>query len=295
MEISYFNTRTRALVKIEDGCENFCSYCIIPYVRGPIRSRDFNEVINEAENMVKDGFSEIVLIGIHLASYGRDNNGKNLMDVLEELSKIDGIRRIRLGSLEPSFISKENIDRMRRLDKVCKHFHLSLPRGCDTILKRMNRKYTTSEYEEKVYMIREAFPDAAITTDVIVGFPGENEEEFNETYEYLKRINLSKMHIFPYSRRTGTPAAKMPNQVEKSVKKERADKLIKLSHNNEIAFAKRFLDRKIEVILENRLKEGYREGYSEQYVPVLYKGGNAKDVIIGVGKKVTDNGEIVIE
>ena len=287
--------RTRAYIKIQDGCDRYCSYCIIPYVRGPIRSRDFNEVINEAENMVKDGFSEIVLIGIHLASYGRDNNGKNLMDVLEELSKIDGIRRIRLGSLEPSFISKENIDRMRRLDKVCKHFHLSLQSGCDTILKRMNRKYTTSEYEEKVYMIREAFPDAAITTDVIVGFPGETEEEFNETYEYLKRINLSKMHIFPYSRRTGTPAAKMPNQVEKSVKKERADKLIKLSHNNEIAFAKRFLDRKIEVILENRLKEGYREGYSEQYVPVLYKGGNAKDVIIGVGKKVTDNGEIVIE
>ena len=287
--------RTRAYIKIQDGCDRYCSYCIIPYVRGPIRSRDFNEVINEAENMVKDGFSEIVLIGIHLASYGRDNNGKNLMDVLEELSKIDGIRRIRLGSLEPSFISKENIDRMRRLDKVCKHFHLSLQSGCDTILKRMNRKYTTSEYEEKVYMIREAFPDAAITTDVIVGFPGETEEEFNKTYDYLKRINLSKMHIFPYSRRTGTPAAKMPDQVDKSVKKERADKLIKLSHNNEIAFAKRFLGRKIEVILENRLKEGYREGYSEQYVPVLYKGGNAKDVIIGVGKKVTDNGEIVIE
>lgn len=287
--------RTRAYIKIQDGCDRYCSYCIIPYVRGPIRSRDFNEVINEAENMVKDGFSEIVLIGIHLASYGRDNNGKNLMDVLEELSKIDGIRRIRLGSLEPSFISKENIDRMRRLDKVCKHFHLSLQSGCDTILKRMNRKYTTSEYEEKVYMIREAFPDAAITTDVIVGFPGETEEEFNKTYDYLKRINLSKMHIFPYSRRTGTPAAKMPNQVEKSVKKERADKLIKLSHNNEIEFAKRFLGRKIEAILENRVKEGYREGYSEQYVPVLYKGGNAKDVIIGVGKKVTDNGEIVIE
>ena len=287
--------RTRAYIKIQDGCDRYCSYCIIPYVRGPIRSRDFNEVINEAENMVKDGFSEIVLIGIHLASYGRDNNGKNLMDVLEELSKIDGIRRIRLGSLEPSFISKENIDRMRRLDKVCKHFHLSLQSGCDTVLKRMNRKYTTGEYEEKVHMIREAFPDAAITTDVIVGFPGETEEEFNKTYDYLKRINLSKMHIFPYSRRTGTPAAKMPNQVEKSVKKERADKLIKLSHNNEIEFAKRFLGRKIEAILENRVKEGCREGYSEHYVPVLYKGGKAKDVIIGIGKKVTDNGEIIIE
>ena len=287
--------RTRAYIKIQDGCDRYCSYCIIPYVRGPIRSRDFNEVINEAKNMVSDGFSEIVLIGIHLASYGRDNNGKNLMDVLEELSNIEGIKRIRLGSLEPSFISEENINRMKPLDKVCKHFHLSLQSGCDTVLKRMNRKYTTGEYEEKVYMIREAFPDAAITTDVIVGFPGETEEEFNKTYEYLKRINLSKMHIFPYSRRTGTPAANMPNQVEKSVKKERADKLIKLSHNNEIEFAKRFLGRKIEVILENRVKEGYREGYSEQYVPILYKGGNAKDVVIGIGKKVTDSGEIVIE
>ena len=287
--------RTRAYIKIQDGCDRYCSYCIIPYVRGPIRSRDFNEVINEAKNMVSDGFSEIVLIGIHLASYGRDNNGKNLMDVLEELSNIEGIKRMRLGSLEPSFISEENINRMKPLDKVCKHFHLSLQSGCDTVLKRMNRKYTTGEYEEKVYMIREAFPDAAITTDVIVGFPGETEEEFNKTYEYLKRINLSKMHIFPYSRRTGTPAANMPNQVEKSVKKERADKLIKLSHNNEIEFAKRFLGRKIEVILENRVKEGYREGYSEQYVPILYKGGNAKDVVIGIGKKVTDSGEIVIE
>ena len=287
--------RTRAYIKIQDGCDRYCSYCIIPYVRGPIRSRDFNEVINEAKNMVSDGFSEIVLIGIHLASYGRDNNGKNLMDVLEELSNIEGIKRIRLGSLEPSFISEENINRMKPLDKVCKHFHLSLQSGCDTVLKRMNRKYTTGEYEEKVYMIREAFPDAAITTDVIVGFPRETEKEFNKTYEYLKRINLSKMHIFPYSRRTGTPAANMPNQVEKSVKKERADKLIKLSHNNEIEFAKRFLGRKIEVILENRVKEGYREGYSEQYVPILYKGGNAKDVVIGIGKKVTDSGEIVIE
>lgn len=287
--------RTRAYIKIQDGCDRYCSYCIIPYVRGPIRSRDFDEVINEANRMVLDGFSELVLIGIHLASYGKDTKGKDLMDVLEELSKIEGIKRIRLGSLEPSFISKEHIDRMRNLDKVCKHFHLSLQSGCDTVLKRMNRKYTTREYEEKVNMIREAFPDAAITTDVIVGFPGETEEEFNETYEYLKRINLSKMHIFPYSRRTGTPAANMPNQIEKAVKKERADRLIKLSHNNEMEFANKFLGKKIDVILENRVKDGYREGYSEQYVPVLYKGGKAKDVVIGVGTSVTENGEIVIE
>lgn len=286
--------RTRAYIKIQDGCDRYCSYCIIPYVRGPIRSRDFNEVINEVKNMVKKGFGEVVLIGIHLASYGKDTKDKNLMDVLEELNSIEGIKRIRLGSLEPSFISEENIERMKKLDKVCKHFHLSLQSGCDTVLKRMNRKYTTIEYEEKVNMIRKAFPYAAITTDVIVGFPGETEEEFNQTYDYLKRIKLSKMHIFPYSKRYGTPAAKMPNQIEKSVKKERADKLINLSHINEIEFAKSFIGKEIEVILENRVKDGYREGYSKEYVPVLYKGGNAKDIVKGIGKEVLKDGEIVI-
>lgn len=287
--------RTRAYIKIQDGCDRYCSYCIIPYVRGPIRSRNFDEVISETKSMIEKGFSEVVLIGIHLASYGKDTKGKDLMDVLEELNSIKGLERIRLGSLEPSFISNENIERMKKLDKVCKHFHLSLQSGCDTVLKRMNRKYTTGEYEEKVNMIRNAFPDAAITTDVIVGFPGETEEEFSQTYEYLKKINLSKMHIFPYSRRYGTPAAKMPNQIEKAVKKERADKLIKLSHINEIEFAKRFIGKEIEVILENRMKNGYREGYSKEYVPVLYEGGNAKDIIKGIGKEVLESGEIVIE
>lgn len=287
--------RTRAYIKIQDGCDRYCSYCIIPYVRGPIRSRDFNEVINEAKKMADEGFREIVLIGIHLASYGRDTKKESLIEVLEELSKIENIKRIRLGSLEPSFISEDTVNRMKKLDKVCKHFHLSLQSGCDTVLKRMNRKYTTAEYEEKVNMLRCAFPFVAITTDVIVGFPGETDEEFNETYEYLKRINLSKVHVFPYSIRNGTPASKMPNQIEKSVKKERADILIKQSSENELEFAKKFIGEKVETILEKRTVGEYREGYSEQYVPVLVKNKKAGEFVSGKVSRITDAGELVIE
>lgn len=287
--------RTRAYIKIQDGCDRYCSYCIIPYVRGPIRSRDFNEVINEAKKMADDGFREIVLIGIHLASYGRDTKKESLIDVLEELSKIENIKRIRLGSLEPSFISEDTVNRMKKLDKVCKHFHLSLQSGCDTVLKRMNRKYTTAEYEEKVNMLCKAFPNVAITTDVIVGFPGETDEEFKETYEYLKRIKLSKVHVFPYSIRYGTPAASMPNQIEKAVKKERADILIKQSSENEFEFAKKFIGLDVETILEKRTVGEYREGYSEQYVPVLVKNKEAGEFISGKVSRVTDAGELVIE
>ena len=287
--------RTRAYIKIQDGCDRYCSYCIIPYVRGPIRSRDFNEIINEAKKMADNGYSEIVLIGIHLASYGRDTKKESLIEVLEELSKIEKVKRIRLGSLEPSFISEDTVSRMKKLDKVCKHFHLSLQSGCDAVLKRMNRKYTTKEYEEKVNMLRLAFPDVSITTDIIVGFPGETEEEFNETYEYLGRINLSKVHVFPYSKRTGTPAAKMPNQIEKSVKKERADILIKQSRENELEFANRFIGKRVEAILEKRTIGEYREGYSEQYVSVLVKHKEAGEIVEGNASRVTDNGELVIE
>ena len=287
--------RTRAYIKIQDGCDRYCSYCIIPYVRGPIRSRDFNEIINEAKKMADNGYSEIVLIGIHLASYGRDTKKESLIEVLEELSKIEKVKRIRLGSLEPSFISEDTVSRMKKLDKVCKHFHLSLQSGCDAVLKRMNRKYTTKEYEEKVNMLRLAFPDVSITTDIIVGFPGETEEEFNETYEYLKRIKLSKVHVFPYSKRNGTPAAKMPNQIEKSVKKERADILIKQSRENELEFANRFIGKRVEAILEKRTIGEYREGYSEQYVSVLVKHKEAGEIVEGNASRVTDNGELVIE
>jgi len=287
--------RTRAYIKIQDGCDRYCSYCIIPYVRGPVRSRSPQEVIKEAKRMVVDGFSEIVLIGIHLASYGKDLKTVSLIDILEELNKISGLKRIRLGSLEPLFINEDTIERLKKLDKVCHHFHLSLQSGCDETLKRMNRKYTTYEYEKRVSMIRKAFPDAAITTDVITGFPGETEEEFNNTYEYLKRINLSKMHVFPYSVRKGTVAEKMEGQVPKNIKKERAERLIELSLRNEIEFARKFIGREVEVILERGEKEGYREGYTKEYVKVLFQGGNPGEEIFVVGDSVDINGNLVVK
>ena len=287
--------RTRAYIKIQDGCDRYCSYCIIPYVRGPVRSRNPKEVIKEAKRMVNEGFSEIVLIGIHLASYGKELKTISLIDILEELNKIEGLKRIRLGSLEPLFITEDTIKRLKNLDKVCHHFHLSLQSGCDETLKRMNRRYTTGEYEKRVNMIRDAFPDAAITTDVITGFPGETEEEFNNTYEYLKRINLSKMHVFPYSVRKGTVAEKMEGQVPKNIKKERAEKLIELSLRNEIEFAKSFIGREVEVILEKGQNGVYREGYTKEYVKVLFEGGNPGEEIFAVGDSIDSEGNLIVK
>ena len=287
--------RTRAYIKIQDGCDRYCSYCIIPYVRGPVRSRNPVEIIKEANRMVDEGFSEIVLIGIHLASYGKDLKTITLIDILEELNKIEGLKRIRLGSLEPLFITENTIERLKKLDKVCHHFHLSLQSGCDETLKRMNRRYTTDEYEKRVNMIRDAFPDAAITTDVISGFPGETEEEFKDTYEYLKRIKLSKMHIFPYSIRKGTVAEKMECQVPKNIKKERAEKLIELSLRNEIEFAKKFIGKVVEVILERGQNGIYREGYTKEYVKVLFEGGNPGEEIFAIGDSVDSEGNLVVK
>lgn len=287
--------RTRAYIKIQDGCDRYCSYCIIPYVRGPVRSRKPEDVNREARRMVSEGFSEVVLIGIHLASYGKDLKCTSLIDILEELNGIEGLKRIRLGSLEPLFINEEIIERLKKLDKVCHHFHLSLQSGCTDTLKRMNRRYTTEEYEERVNLIREAFPDAAVTTDVITGFPGETEEEFENTYEFLEHIKLSKMHIFPYSVRKGTVAEKMPNQVEKCVKKARAERLIELSRKNEVEFAKRFVGKRVEAILEKGMVGKYREGYTKEYVKILFEGGNAGEEVFLVGKSVTENGELIAD
>ena len=287
--------RTRAYIKIQDGCDRYCSYCIIPYVRGPVRSRKLEDIIKEVNEKVQNGFKEIVLIGIHLASYGKDFKNITLIDVLEELDKIEGLQRIRLGSLEPLFINEENIERLKKLDKVCKHFHLSLQSGCTETLKRMNRRYTAEEYEERVNMIREAFPYASITTDIIVGFPGETDEEFLNTYEYLKRIKLNRMHIFPYSIRKGTLAEKMPMQIEKNIKNERAKRLIELSLKNEIEFANKFVNREVDVLLEKGKKGKYRQGYTREYVKVLFEGGKAGEQFIGIGKNVTDEGELIVE
>jgi len=287
--------RTRAYIKIQDGCDRYCSYCIIPYVRGRVRSRQPEEVVREATEMAKKGFHEIVLIGIHLASYGKDLKNISLIDILERLNAQEGIKRIRLGSLEPLFITEDTISRLAKLEKVCKHFHLSLQSGCDTVLQRMNRRYTTAEFAEKVNLIRKVFPLASITTDIIVGFPGETEEEFQITYDYLKEIRLNKMHVFPYSKREGTVAAKMSGQISKGMKKQRADQLIQLSDKYEKEFAENFIGRNVEILLEDREKDGYREGYTKEYVNVCVKGGKRGDILLAQGKMVLEDGSLVVE
>jgi len=287
--------RTRAYIKIQDGCDRYCSYCIIPYVRGRVRSRNPEEVIKEAVAMAEKGFHEIVLIGIHLASYGKDLRNISLIDILEKLNACKEIKRIRLGSLEPLFITEETIKRLTCLKKVCKHFHLSLQTGCDSVLERMNRRYTTAEFEERVNLIRQAFPLASITTDIIVGFPGETEEEFHTTYEFLKRIRLNKLHVFPYSKRAGTVAANMPGQVSKNVKKQRADLLIELSEKYEKEFAEKFVGKEVEILLEDREKDGYREGYTQEYVNVCVKEGKRGDILLMRGKAVLEDGSLVVE
>jgi len=275
--------RTRAYVKIQDGCDRFCSYCIIPYARGPVRSRDLDSIKKEVINLVKNGFKEVVLTGIHIASYGKDIKNITLLDVLKELDEIEGLERIRLGSIEPNFITEQSVEVMKNMKKLCKHFHLSLQSGNNDTLKRMNRRYTIEEFEEKVNLLRQAFENPALTTDVIVGFPGESEEEFQKTYEFLDRIEFSRMHVFPYSKRVGTPAAIMENQIPENVKNERVKLLTDMSNRNEVAFAKEFVGKEIEVIFEHEVKdeEGVYEGYTDRYVKVI-----AKNVGIGKSEKV---------
>ena len=287
--------RTRAYIKIQDGCDRFCSYCIIPYVRGRVRSRNPEEVVSEAVEMAKKGYNEIVLIGIHLASYGKDFGDISLIDILERLNAQKEIKRIRLGSLEPLFITNDTISRLEKLEKVCKHFHLSLQSGCDTVLQRMNRRYTTKEFEEKVNLIRSAFPLASITTDIIVGFPGETDAEFETTYEFLKKIQLNKMHVFPYSKREGTVAAKMSNQIRKDIKKKRAEMLINLSDKHEHEFAKKFIGKEVEILLEEREREEFREGYTKEYVNVCVVDGQRGEIVKAIGKEVLADGSLVAQ
>lgn len=228
-----YTEKTRAVIKVQDGCDRFCSYCLIPYARGHIRSRKIENVIEEIKKVVEEGINEVVITGIHIASYGRDFKGENigLIDLLEEINKIQGLHRIRLGSIEPTIVTDEFVERLSKLDKICDHFHLSLQSGCTETLKRMNRRYTTEEFKAVTKRLRAKFPNAALTTDIIVGFPGETDEEFNTTYEFLKEIAFYKMHIFKYSQRKGTKAAVMPNQVDGKIKEERSKKLIELSND----------------------------------------------------------------
>lgn len=266
-----YTEKTRAVIKVQDGCNQFCSYCIIPYARGRIRSRKPESVIKEITDVAKEGIKEVVITGIHIASYGKDFNTEyRLIDLLEKIQKVDGIQRIRLGSLEPTLITEEFVTRLKKLSKMCDHFHLSLQSGCDETLKRMNRKYTTDQFRHVVELLKNAYPEVHLTTDVIVGFPGETEEEFNKTYEFLKEIKFYKMHVFKYSPRSGTVAAKMPNQIDGNLKEERSNKLIELSDENEKEYNQKYIGKEVEVLLEEREGE-YLKGHTTNYMVVKMK------------------------
>ena len=266
-----YTEKTRGVIKVQDGCNQFCSYCIIPYARGRIRSRKPESVIKEITDVAKEGIKEVVITGIHIASYGKDFNTEyRLIDLLEEIQKVDGIQRIRLGSLEPTLITEEFVTRLKKLSKICDHFHLSLQSGCNETLKRMNRKYTTDQFRHVVELLRNAYPEVHLTTDVIVGFPGETEEEFNKTYEFLNEIKFYKMHVFKYSPRRGTVAAKMPNQIDGNIKEERSNKLIELSDENEKEYNQKYIGKEVEVLLEEREGE-YLKGHTTNYMVVKMK------------------------
>lgn len=269
-----YTDKTRAVIKIQDGCNRFCSYCIIPYARGGIRSRNPQEVITEITEIAKKGIKEVVITGIHLASYGKDYKPHiPLIELLKEVNKIEGIKRIRLGSLEPTLMTKEFIEGLAKLEKVCDHFHLSLQSGCNKTLERMNRRYTIEEFEEGIKRIRKHYPNASLTTDVIVGFPGETEEEFKTTYEFLERIKFYKMHVFKYSPRKGTKAALMPNQVPGDIKEERSRKLIELSNKNQEEQNKTYIGKEVDVLLEEPDGE-YVKGHTTNYMMIYVRKNN---------------------
>lgn len=263
---------TRAFIKVQDGCNQFCSYCIIPYARGRVRSRRFENVIAEVERLAANGFKEVVLTGIHLSSYGVDfEEATGLLELIQAVNAVKGIERIRLGSLEPKIVTEHFASELSKLDKICPHFHLSLQSGCDATLKRMNRKYTTKEYERGCELLRKYFVHPAITTDVIAGFPGETEEEFAHTKAYLERIHFYEMHIFKYSKRKGTRAAVMPDQIDEQIKAARSEKLIALGHAMSEEFRKFYIGKNEEVLFEEKAVIGDKEyfvGYTKEYVKV---------------------------
>ena len=270
-----YTEKTRAVIKAQDGCNQFCSYCIIPYARGRVRSRKMDSIIQEITQIAQKGIKEVVITGIHVASYGRDFENENgLIELLEKINEIEGIHRIRLGSLDPKIITEEFMQRLIKLEKMCHHFHLSLQSGCDETLKRMNRKYNTAEIKEIVERLRRYYDDVILTTDIIVGFPGETEEEFEKTYQFLKEIKLYKMHVFQYSPRKGTRAAVMPNQVDGNVKEKRSRKLIELSNENQKRYNEKLVGKEVEVLFEDQVVEEdkkYFKGHTQNYILVKYE------------------------
>ena len=271
ISLENMSDKTRAFVKIEDGCTEFCSYCIIPYARGPVRSRAIDDIATEVTSLSENGFSEIVLTGIHLASYGRDLKTVTLLDAIKAVCDIDGIKRVRLGSVEPRLLTEDFIKEIAKLPKVCDHFHISLQSGCDETLKRMNRKYTADEYKNSVNLLRKYYENPSITTDIIAGFPGETEEEFNTTLEFLKEISFAEAHIFPYSNRKGTKADAMPDQVPKHIREERARVLIENAKECTKSYLKSFVGKKVNVLFEREIKNGVFEGTTSNYIKVHAK------------------------
>ena len=271
MQLKRTADHTRAYIKIQDGCNQFCSYCIIPFARGRVRSRRPSDVISEAAALVEAGYQEVVLTGIHISSYGIDLEGADLLSLIRELHGIEGLKRIRLGSLEPRIITREFAEGLKALPKVCPHFHLSLQSGCDDTLKRMNRHYLASEYYEKVELLRQIYDMPAITTDVIVGFPGETEEEFEITRAFLEKVDFYEMHVFKYSRRQGTNAAKMKDQVKDGIKTERSNILLSLEREQSRRFRQHFIGRTVEVLMEEPAVidgKSYMTGHTKEYVKV---------------------------
>ena len=291
-----YTEKTRAVIKVQDGCDRFCSYCIIPYARGSVRSRKPQSILSEIEKISKQGIKEVVITGIHIASYGKDFKQEyKLIDLLEDINKIEGIKRIRLGSIEPLLITEEFVKRLVKLKKVCHHFHLSLQSGCDETLKRMNRRYSTKEFKEIVARLRRYYNDVILTTDIIVGFPQESENEFKETYKFLEEIKFYKMHVFKYSPRKGTKAAKMCGQIDGNIKEERSQKLIEMSDENEKEYNKSYIGKKIEVLFEEE-KNGFYQGHTKNYILALCKTNkNLENQIVKTTCKEIKENYIIVE
>lgn len=279
LDVPEFTDRTRAFLKIQEGCNNFCTFCIIPWSRGLLRSRKPESVIRQANQLVQAGYREIVLTGIHTGGYGEDIEDYNLAKLLWDLDKVDGLQRIRISSIEASQITDEVIEVLQGSDKMCRHFHVPLQAGDDDVLKRMRRKYTIAEFGEKIEKIHRIMPDAAITTDVIVGFPGETEEMFRNGYRFMEQMQFAEMHVFPYSKRTGTPAARMEDQIDEEVKNARVHELIDLSERMQLDYANRFVGQVLEVIPERVTKgapdSGLIVGYTDNYLQVVFPGDDS--------------------
>ena len=287
---------TRAYIKVQDGCNQFCSYCIIPYARGRVRSRAKEDVVAEVTDLAKNGYQEVVLTGIHLSSYGIDfENEDNLLSLIRAVHEIEGIKRIRLGSLEPRIITEEFVQAIAALPKMCPHFHLSLQSGCNETLKRMNRRYTSEEFYEKCEILRKYFEKPALTTDVIVGFPQETEEEFETTYEFLKKICFYETHIFKYSKREGTKAAVMQGQIPEQIKAKRSARLIELGEKNRRAYEESFLGKTVEVLVEEKSDVNGKEmwtGHTKEYMKIaLESEKNLQNCILNV--QIKDGREII--